>query len=549
MENVHDTSATLPPARDGNYSLTPDHRSFVIHCRDKRLQEIVENVFASDLKFPSLKFTLVIAWFGFLGLCFTGVLCDALKIPNVSLAIKVFLLSWFGIMAALLSPIYLLIESNVAASVATPFLTGILGFVVYKLTRFLRQPQQLRFSYQGITSQYSMFRPPSHLNWEDIDSVDLVQNNTANPENWVIVFRANGKEQLSIRNTALLTGEVRCGFIKAIEQNAPHAKLNSELITLLSPISTSSYTELWLESLTAPPKRARLAPLETGMKLSEGRYTILSVIASGGQGVVYSATDSNPDTAKSEVVIKEIVLPIFGDANARKKEVDRFVTESQLLQRLDYQQIVKLFDFFIEDHRGYFVLEKIEGCPLSRLVEANGPLDETRVRGLALQMCDMLHYLHSLSPPLVHRDFTPDNLIITPDGSLKLIDFNVACELNYTTTATVVGKRSFLPPEQFRGKPTTQSDIYALGCTLHFLLTGSEPEPITVSHPILERSSISAELDAVVAKATEPHLNNRYKNVEDIKMDLKASYEPHESIEPIQIPAKSEKHESYPDIP
>ncbi|HEY9787148.1 MAG TPA: serine/threonine-protein kinase [Candidatus Obscuribacterales bacterium] len=511
----------------GQYLLTPDHRSFVIQCRDKRLQEILANVFSSDLKFPSLRFTLVVAWFSFLALCFIGGVCETFQAHGISYGIKLFLLTWLGLMAAIMSPIYVLISDKTAAAVAIPFLAGTLGVFLYHLSKFLRHPQQLRFSFQGITSYFPVFRPPFHLNWEEIEFVDLLQNNTANPENWIIVFKSQGKEQLRIRNATLLTSEVRSGFIKSIEQNAPHAQLGSELITLLSPISTSSYTELWLESLTAPPKRARLAPLEPDMKLQEGRYTVSYVLASGGQGVVYCARDA---FAEKDVVIKEIVLPVFGDANVRKKEIDKFITESQLLQRLDHPQIVKLFDFFIEDHRGYFVLEKIDGRSLSQIVADDGRMDEQRVRELAAQMCDILTYLHGLTPPLVHRDFTPDNLIVAADGSLKLIDFNVACELNYTTTATVVGKRSFLPPEQFRGKPTIQSDIYAWGCTLYFLVTGEEPEPITTSHPIMERPEISAELDALVARATEPSPEKRYKNVEEIKIDLKAVPEPQELL-------------------
>lgn len=514
-----------PGDRLASYLLTRTNRSFLINCRDKRLQEILEKVFSSDLRFPSLKFTLVVSWFGFLGVCLVGVACDAMRLSDFSNAIKIFLLFWFGLMVAVLSPIFVLITNSTAATVALPFLASAVVLVLYQVSKFLRHPQALLFSFQGITATYPMFRAPSHLDWGEIDSVNLQQNNTANPENWVIVFKANGKEKLRIRNSTLLTSEERLGFIKAIEQNAPHAMLDAELVSTLSPISTSSYTELWLESLTAPPKRARLAPLEPGMTLSEGRYAITSVLATGGQGVVYCATDSKGSTSpesgeRLQVVVKEIVLPVFGDANVRQKELQRFVNESQLLHRLNHPQIVKLFDFFIEDHRGYLVLEKIEGRSLAQIVEMDGCQSENRTRELAAQMCEILSYLHGLTPPLVHRDFTPDNLIVTPHNQLKLIDFNVACELNYTTTATIVGKRSFLPPEQFRGKPNIQSDIYALGCTLFFLLVGEEPEPISTSHPILIREEVSSELDGIVAKATNPDINDRYQNVEEVNRDL-----------------------------
>jgi serine/threonine-protein kinase len=189
---------------------------------------------------------------------------------------------------------------------------------------------------------------------------------------------------------------------------------------------------------------------------------------------------------------------------------------------LQHPQVVKLFDFFVEDHRGYLVLERITGRSLSQLVAREGPRPEVDVVELARQMCNILEYLHGLTPPLVHRDFTPDNLIFDDDEILKLIDFNVACAQNYTTTATVVGKRAYLPPEQFRGKPCTQSDIYAFGGTLYYLLTGEEPEPITTSHPILSRRDVSEELDHLVARATNPDLKLRYFDVTAIRHDLNA---------------------------
>src|SRR5581483_12186920 len=107
-----------------------------------------------------------------------------------------------------------------------------------------------------------------------------------------------------------------------------------------------------------------------------------------------------------------------------------------------------------------------------------GQFTQTRVLELATQMCDILAHLHGQSPPVLHRDFTPENLILDVDGNLRLIDFNVAQQMESTATRTVVGKHSYIPPEQFRGKATTQSDIYAMGASIFYLLTGTEPEPI-----------------------------------------------------------------------
>src|SRR3978361_1386281 len=107
-----------------------------------------------------------------------------------------------------------------------------------------------------------------------------------------------------------------------------------------------------------------------------------------------------------------------------------------MLKRLDNHRVVRLIEFFVEDHRGYLVLERIDGLSLRRIVEEEGRMSEERVRGLAAQMCSILTYLHNLSPPVVHRDFTPDNLILGKDGVLKLVDFNVAQQTESTATGT-----------------------------------------------------------------------------------------------------------------
>src|ERR1700739_3705163 len=114
-------------------------------------------------------------------------------------------------------------------------------------------------------------------------------------------------------------------------------------------------------------------------------------------------------------------------------------------------------------------LEHIEGKSLRQLVLHNGPFDVIKAAKLTVQMCEILSHLHGQNPPVLHRDFTPENLILSPDGTLKLIDFNVAQKLESTATRTVVGKHSYIPPEQFRGKATVQSDIYALGACFYFL--------------------------------------------------------------------------------
>jgi serine/threonine protein kinase len=176
-----------------------------------------------------------------------------------------------------------------------------------------------------------------------------------------------------------------------------------------------------------------------------------------------------------------------------------------------------LIDYFLEDHRAYLVLEHIDGVSLRDLVQEKGPLSREQILDLSLQMCDVLQYLHSLSPPVVHRDFTPENLIFNRDGRLVLIDFNVAQQREWTTTGTVVGKHAYLPPEQFRGQPCEQSDLYAMGATLFYLCTGNDPEPISCSHPAKHNTSVRSDLDAIVANLTAVELTDRFATITDVR--------------------------------
>jgi serine/threonine-protein kinase len=113
--------------------------------------------------------------------------------------------------------------------------------------------------------------------------------------------------------------------------------------------------------------------------------------------------------------------------------------------------------------------------------------------------------------------------MLLPDGTIKLIDFMVAQAESDTATATVVGKHAYLPPEQFRGAAVPRSDIYAYGCTLHYLLTGVEPEPLTESHPILLNYAVSAEMDTFVAKCTAQNLTDRYIDAQEIVAILESA--------------------------
>jgi serine/threonine-protein kinase len=215
--------------------------------------------------------------------------------------------------------------------------------------------------------------------------------------------------------------------------------------------------------------------------------------------------------------LKEFILPVHADEEISRKALMAVEHEEAILKQLAAEHIVELYDSFVEDFRAYLVLELIEGQSLRQIVEANGAMEQTKVIKLAIQMCDILAHLHSFKPPIVHRDFTPENLILSHNEMLKLIDFDVARQEDNSHLNQVVGKPSYIAPEQFRGQSIPASDIYSLGASMFFLLTGKEPTPIQASHPRRVVESISEPLDALVAKATASNLQERFTTAEELK--------------------------------
>ena len=330
------------------------------------------------------------------------------------------------------------------------------------------------------------------------------------------------KNEFSFRWGDLINPSQRHHLLSALEDRFPQDIDLSILEPFRAIPQRQSYTEIWLRELSGAPKRDKLTPLHESSHLAEGKYTVLRKVGVGGQATVYLATSTvHPD--KDVVVLKEFVLPVYPDLRVRKKAAERFQAEATMLGKLQHPQIAKFLDLFVEDHRAYLVLEHIEGKSLKQLVASEGPLPEKEVRSIALQLCEILKYLHTQSPPVVHRDISPDNIMYGSDGLARLIDFSVAQESSSGVTGSVVGKPNYISPEQFRGKPTTQSDIYSFGATLFYLLIGHDPPPISILHPRAEKENVGDRFDAIIARCTQLETAKRYENVDAVLADLQGT--------------------------
>lgn len=401
----------------------------------------------------------------------------------------------------------------------------VLVFLIINFLRLLLRPNIVSMDKTALTL---MFRfgtntiPFSRLPWSSVKRANLVKpGNTADSKKWKIRFEKENGSLFDLDLTAI-ESQSRAKLVKSLEKWAPHCQVETDLTEAMQPKQERSYTELWLQSLSSAPERKSLEPLAPGQMLQEGHFEVIRRLGIGGQGMAYLC--SSPLKEAPNVVLKETILPLYVEHTIREQALERFQQEAQLLKQLESPHIVKLLDYFVEDHRGYIVLEHVDGKTLRQLIKEEGPLSEERAKEIATQMCDILQYLHSKN--IIHRDFTPDNVILRKDGTLTLIDFNVAQQASAGTTGTIVGTHCYLPPEQFRGKPTFQSDIYAMGATLFFLMTGEDPEPITQSSLRSARSDASDMFEELISKCTSLSLNSRYKSVADIRTTLDLPEEP-----------------------
>ncbi len=210
----------------------------------------------------------------------------------------------------------------------------------------------------------------------------------------------------------------------------------------------------------------------------ERRYLITRVIKQGGQGALYEGRDQQGRI----YAIKEM-LDRFTEARERSEAVTRFNDEAELLQRLNHPSIPRVYSHFRDEGRHYLTMDFIYGEDLDELLRREGRFDEARVLYWADQLCTVLDYLHGKG--LIYRDMKPSNVMIEREhGDVKLVDFGITKLFKPTERGAQIGTPGYAPPEQYQGLATPQSDLYALGATLHHLLTGRDPtEQLPFSFP------------------------------------------------------------------
>jgi outer membrane protein assembly factor BamB len=254
----------------------------------------------------------------------------------------------------------------------------------------------------------------------------------------------------------------------------------------------------------------------------QDRYEIVKVLGLGGMGAVYQARDLRFTGVARLCALKEMTCTT-PDPQVRRLAIQNFEREANILASLNHPAIPKIYDYFTEGTRSYLVLEYIDGEDLEALMgDTQQMLPQERVLDWAIQICDVLSYLHSQEPPIVFRDMKPSNIMLRPPNHVVLIDFGIARVFEVGQKGTMIGTEGYSPPEQYRGIANPQGDIYALGATLHHLLTRRDPrlEPPFTFHeepPRLLNPALSEELEVVIMRALEYEPEKRFANAAQMK--------------------------------
>jgi serine/threonine-protein kinase len=263
-------------------------------------------------------------------------------------------------------------------------------------------------------------------------------------------------------------------------------------------------------------------PLSVQQKIRQ--YQVLRTLGQGGMGTTYLAWHAagGIEGKPQLLVLKQMNADMAKIAKAQ----ELFKREAHTLRSLHHSGIPKYYDFFVVDGKKYLAMELVHGQDLEKKVYATGPVTPSQAIDWMIQTCDILQYLHSQNPPLIHRDIKPANLMVrNSNNRIVVLDFGAVKEIG-TTPGTRIGAEGYCAPEQERGKPLTQSDLYAIGPTLIFLLTGENPFQFYryrgqgSQFDVAKIPTISPQLRDIIERVTQHLPRDRYQSAKELATAL-----------------------------
>jgi serine/threonine protein kinase len=273
---------------------------------------------------------------------------------------------------------------------------------------------------------------------------------------------------------------------------------------------------------------SQFGQIQPGVTLQD-RYLVLGVLGTGGMGSVYKGRDLHFPNVTKLVAVKEMIN-MATDPTMQEMVIRNFEREADLLATLSHPAIPRIYDYFTQESSSYLVMEFIEGKDLEAILhESDEFLSEEQIVAWSIELLDVLTYLHNHKPqPVVFRDMKPSNVMVDHHGHIRLIDFGIARVFQPGEKGTMIGTEGYSPPEQYRGEASPVGDIYALGATLHHLLTRRDPRsepPFSFAERSIRdiNSAVSPELEAVVNGALAYDPKDRYQTAESMRNALIAA--------------------------
>lgn len=396
----------------------------------------------------------------------------------------------------------LFLASFIAGCYATPLAVTICAFLPS------RKPESIYVSEQGLLMPSSFGR--KLLFWSELKSVSL--KNEGKPKQEIVLKFKTKTVSIPCNE---LEPEKQAELLAFADELSDGCKMHESVCKLRTILAQENGTSSLAE--TKNFESTIFMPHLPGEQVTgvDNEYRIIRKMLSKPLSAVYLARQKDGRL----VVLKQFVAPAADEKTQKQRE--SFLQEYRLLKALSHSQLANVVDSFEIAKSTYIVIEHIDGIDLRQLVKRSGKRQEKLVAKWAIQICDQLKYMHEREIPILHRDLTPDNLMLDDDGIVRIIDFGAAHQFMEGVTGTLIGKQSYIAPEQLRGRASKASDIYSLGATMAFLLTGEDPKALQKTNLQDLHEGISNEMSNLIASCTEFEESKRPGLLDEIIATLK----------------------------